>query len=134
MQNFQRENNNEYRNENTFVVMPYIINKSYEKRIPTKFYECLAYDLPMIIQKNKYWEDFFENMQKLIPTHKINVNFVDFDNSFDDFFATDAQINTLNNSKIEIQNISQDSHLIADLPIFWDICEEKLSKLTLGEF
>ncbi len=107
--------------ENTFVVMPYIINKSYEKRIPTKFYECLAYDLPMIIQKNTYWEDFFKQMQKLIPAHKINVFFIDFDDKETPF---DYKIL----SKKDNQN-TQNSHLIADLPIFWDICEEKLNNI-----
>lgn len=107
---------------NTFVVMPYNINKSYEKRIPTKFYECLAYNLPMIIQENKYWEDFFEQIQNLIPTHKINVTFVDFNDTETPF-----------DYKILIKNLTQknqNSHLIAELPIFWDICEERLNKIN----
>jgi hypothetical protein len=101
--------------------MPYVINKSYEKRIPTKFYECLAYDLPMIIQKNTYWEDFFEEIQNLVPMHKINVIFVDFGDKETLF---DYKILTKNNH----QN-NQNKHLIQDLPIFWDICEEKLNKI-----
>ncbi len=107
--------------ENIFVVMPYVTNESYEKRIPTKFYECLAYDLPMIIQKNTYWEVFFEKMQKLIPMHKINVFFIDFDNNRTFF---ERKILTKNHH----QN-TQNSYLIQNLPIFWDICEDKLNKI-----
>ena len=109
--------------ENTFVVMPYIINKSYEKRIPTKFYECLAYDLPIIIQKNEYWEDFFKEMQNLIPTHKINVSFIDFNDKKTPF---DERIL----AKTFNQKNEQNSHLIDKLPIFWDICEEKINKIA----
>ena len=107
--------------KNTFVVMPYVINESYKNRIPTKFYECLAYDLPMIIAYNSHWEDFFEQMQKLIPTHKINVFFIDFDNNRT-FFEHKILTKNLNQNK-------QNNHLIQDLPIFWDICEEKLNKI-----
>lgn len=48
----------EYIFQAAFVLMPYQVNKSVENRIPTKFYECLALQTPMIIQENKVWEDF----------------------------------------------------------------------------
>ncbi len=106
---------------NTFVVMPYVINKSYEKRIPTKFYECLAYDLPMIIEYNRHWVVFFEQMQKLIPTHKINVFFINF-NYKSTYFEHQILTKNLNQNK-------ENKHLIQNLPIFWDICEDKLNKI-----
>ncbi len=105
--------------ENVFVVMPYVTNESYKKRIPTKFYECLAYDLPMIIAYNSHWEDFFEQMQKLIPTHKINVFFIDFDDKETPF-----------DYKILSKKDNQNNYLIQNLPIFWDICEDKLNKIN----
>ena len=41
-----------------FVILPYLFNKSTQNCIPTKFYECLAYQKPMLFSKNKRWEDF----------------------------------------------------------------------------
>jgi hypothetical protein len=39
------------------ALLPYIANKSTEKCIPTKMYECLSLAIPMLIQNNKYWEE-----------------------------------------------------------------------------
>ncbi len=41
-----------------FVILPYLFNKSTQNCIPTKFYECLAYQKPMLISKNPKWEGF----------------------------------------------------------------------------
>jgi hypothetical protein len=38
-----------------FVILPYLPNKSTQNCIPTKFYECLAYQKPMLISKNGDW-------------------------------------------------------------------------------
>jgi glycogen synthase len=43
------------------VLMPYQVNKSVENRIPTKFYECLALQKPMLIQHNDFWKQYLEN-------------------------------------------------------------------------
>ncbi|TAF33788.1 MAG: glycosyltransferase [Cytophagales bacterium] len=45
------------------ILMPYQINESNQERIPTKFYECLAFSKPMIISKNIYWDNFLEPYQ-----------------------------------------------------------------------
>ncbi len=45
------------------VLMPYGINKSLANRIPTKFYECLFFQKPMLIQKNEVWQKFFLQFQ-----------------------------------------------------------------------
>ncbi|MDZ7605978.1 MAG: hypothetical protein U5K79_10425 [Cyclobacteriaceae bacterium] len=36
--------------ETNFVLMPYHVNRSIEGRIPTKLYECLAMEIPVIIE------------------------------------------------------------------------------------
>jgi hypothetical protein len=38
-----------------FVILPYLFNKSTQNCIPTKFYECLAYQKPMLISGNEEW-------------------------------------------------------------------------------
>jgi hypothetical protein len=38
-----------------FVILPYLHNKSTQNCIPTKFYECLAYQKPMLIFGNGKW-------------------------------------------------------------------------------
>ena len=40
-----------------FCLLPYQNNKATEGRIPTKLYECLAMELPVIIQHNPSWND-----------------------------------------------------------------------------
>ena len=38
------------------ALLPYVANKSTTHCIPTKLYECSALAVPMLIQKNPYWE------------------------------------------------------------------------------
>lgn len=44
-----------------FVILPYLFNKSTQNCIPTKFYECLAYQKPMLISRNGNWGVEIEN-------------------------------------------------------------------------
>ncbi len=39
-----------------FVILPYLLNKSTQNCIPTKIYECLAYQKPMLISENPKWK------------------------------------------------------------------------------
>lgn len=41
-----------------FALLPYQINRSVKNRIPTKFYECVALQTPMLVQGNEAWTDF----------------------------------------------------------------------------
>lgn len=43
-----------------FVILPYLFNRSTQNCIPTKFYECLAYQKPMLFSKNEKWKNFLE--------------------------------------------------------------------------
>lgn len=43
-----------------FILMPYRLNKSIQKRIPTKFYECMALQLPVVTSSNVTWKEFAE--------------------------------------------------------------------------
>ncbi len=42
------------------AIMPYKLNKNLNQRIPTKFYECLALRIPMIIPDNPYWKSILK--------------------------------------------------------------------------
>jgi glycogen(starch) synthase len=44
--------------EANVALLPYLPNISTQNRIPTKFYEYIYYQIPMLIPKNKVWEDF----------------------------------------------------------------------------
>ena len=44
--------------ESDYMLLPYYQNRSVEKRIPTKVYEALALQIPMLIQENAYWKGF----------------------------------------------------------------------------
>lgn len=46
-----------------FILMPYQLNKSVQKRIPTKFYEAMALGLSVITSKNEFWEKFASENQ-----------------------------------------------------------------------
>ncbi|WP_338767291.1 hypothetical protein WAF17_05535 [Bernardetia sp. ABR2-2B] len=54
-----------------FVILPYLFNKSTQNCIPTKFYECLAYQKPMFISKNSLWQSFINPLNAGL--------FIDFD-------------------------------------------------------
>lgn len=47
----------------TFALLPYQVNKSVKNRIPTKFYECIATQTPMLVQVNQAWNDFIQQYQ-----------------------------------------------------------------------
>lgn len=49
--------------EADIALLPYNINKSNKNRIPTKFYEYMYYQIPMIIPKNPIWENFCDAFQ-----------------------------------------------------------------------
>lgn len=44
-----------------FALLPYQVNQSIQHRIPTKFYECVALQTPMLVQPNKAWQTFMKN-------------------------------------------------------------------------
>lgn len=46
--------------ESTFWLMPYQVNPAYQNRIPTKFYEAMAWQKWIFVQKNPVWESFFK--------------------------------------------------------------------------
>ncbi|WP_299458986.1 hypothetical protein [uncultured Microscilla sp.] len=43
-----------------FALLPYQINQSVKNRIPTKFYECVALQTPMLVQINEAWAGFIQ--------------------------------------------------------------------------
>jgi glycosyltransferase involved in cell wall biosynthesis len=42
------------------VLMPYQVNKAYQNRIPTKFYEAMAHNVWIWVQENAAWRRFFQ--------------------------------------------------------------------------
>lgn len=68
--------------KNDIWLMPYIPEKHLLQRIPTKFYEGLALKKIMIIQKNSYWESFF---QQFDFKNAIFIDFIDDENINFDF-------------------------------------------------
>ncbi len=42
------------------ALLPYQINQSNQNRIPTKFYEYIYYQIPLVVSKNSFWESFCE--------------------------------------------------------------------------
>ncbi len=55
-----------------YLLLPYLPNPSTERCIPTKFFEALALRLPMIIQKNPFWEAYLKPYEAAV--------FIDFQN------------------------------------------------------
>ncbi|EAY28002.1 glycosyltransferase family protein [Microscilla marina] len=43
-----------------FALLPYRVNQSVKNRIPTKFYECVALQTPMLVQTNEAWRGFIQ--------------------------------------------------------------------------
>lgn len=89
------------------LLLPYQVNKSVERRIPTKMYEALALGLPMLIQKNQHWKNFLEQN---FPDAYFQM--LDFNN----LEISDTIINFL--QKLSIYQISQN--------IFWEEEENKI--------
>ncbi|MFT5618537.1 MAG: glycogen(starch) synthase [Arenicella sp.] len=96
-----------------FALLPYQPNKSTENCIPTKMYECLALQIPMIVQVNQTWEAFCE-------PHNASV-FIDFANPNIGFLKNEIQQKTFfGNGKVE--------------DAFWDGNElRELVEKVLGE-
>ena len=71
-----------YREAN-IVLMPYQINEAYKNRIPTKFYEAMAHNAWIWVQKNPAWQVFFEeyDYKKVVFTdfwsEKIDFSFLE---------------------------------------------------------
>lgn len=58
-----------------FCLLPYQANKSTEGRIPTKLYECLAMEKPVIITSNQAWDELIEiNNAGIIHDFQSEVN------------------------------------------------------------
>lgn len=59
-----------------FALLSYQPNKSTENCIPTKMYECLALQIPMIVQENPTWERFCQpyNSAVFIDFANLNIN------------------------------------------------------------
>lgn len=86
------------------LLLPYQVNQSVAKRIPTKMYEALALGLPMLIQNNQYWENF------------LTQNFPEASFQMIDFRNTNSPIDFLYN--LQTYKIMQN--------IFWEEEEEKM--------
>ncbi|MDX1902753.1 MAG: hypothetical protein SFU27_01240 [Thermonemataceae bacterium] len=91
------------------ILMPYRIQKAYQHRIPTKFYEAMALGKCMIIQKNSHWERFF------ITYNYHKVIFYDFFGDFDETLIERIE------QCIRVKLIPQQS-------IFWESEKNKLLK------
>ncbi len=77
-----------------FALLPYQPNKSTENCIPTKLYECLALQIPMLVQENKTWKTFCKPYNPAI--------FIDFANPNISFLKNEIQQKTFfGDGKIE---------------------------------
>ncbi|MCS6795637.1 MAG: glycosyltransferase [Raineya sp.] len=92
--------------KSTCWLMPYELNKAYRNRIPTKFYEAMAWQKWIIVQKNPAWENFFKEFK--YP----KVIWVDFEK---------PQIW----QEIDFTKFSSESNY-QNSEIFWDTEKEKL--------
>ncbi len=74
--------------KNDILLMPYLPEKHLLQRIPTKFYEGLALQKIMLVQKNIYWQDFFSqfNFKSSIFIDFNSPEDYDFDNNNFEFF------------------------------------------------
>lgn len=95
--------------ESTFWLMPYQVNPAYQNRIPTKFYEAMAWQKWIFVQKNPVWESFFK--EYAYPY----VIWIDFQ-------QPQTWQESLNISKL-LQKLSYQNP-----QIFWDSEKEKLQK------
>ena len=80
-----------------FVILPYLLNKSIQNCIPTKFYECLAYEKPMLIFENLMWKNFVEPLNA-----GIFVEFVERENKRE---KTEEKERKMNNKEIRNKTI-----------------------------
>jgi len=91
--------------ESDVALLPYNINDNLKDRIPTKLYEYMAYQLPMIIPNNAKWLN-------LIAPYPAGIA-VDF---------------TTQNVEPVLRNLEKTSfyNSIPDISIYWDVEEKKL--------
>jgi glycosyltransferase involved in cell wall biosynthesis len=89
-------------------LLPYRINGSNQNRIPTKLYEYLAYQLPMIISNNPIWEKVCEPYQAAI--------FTNFSKTNNAKHLTKKISNTFfYTQKINFSNLVFDTNLLANI-------------------
>lgn len=96
------------------AILPYQINQSIEQKIPTKFYECLSLQTPMLIQKNKYWKSFFTRY-----SFKSSI-FYDFQ---------EAKENSIFQVKEDLQKSIFYENYSPQKEWFWEYEKEKLRKI-----
>jgi hypothetical protein len=91
------------------ALLPYNVQEAYKNRIPTKFYEYLYLQIPMIIQKNEVWENF--------------LNQFSFKNSvFIDFSEDNSEKSILN----QLKSLKFYENVVLPKEIFWSFEREKL--------
>jgi glycosyltransferase involved in cell wall biosynthesis len=98
------------------ILMPYEINKSYEKRIPTKFYEAMALNRWIIVSDNSSWQKFFIKMNYL------KVFFLDFD-------SLDIALDLYELSEVTSQHSEYQNYIIQE-DLFWEHEQKKLSQVV----
>ncbi|CAN5264159.1 hypothetical protein BH23BAC1_BH23BAC1_33680 [soil metagenome] len=92
-----------------FGIVSYQPDRSTESKIPTKFFEYMALQLPIILQNHQPWVDFCAPFLSALP-----IDFKDFD-------IVELN-NKLNNSNFYSSGISKD--------LFWESEENKLLKVV----
>ncbi|KOY85911.1 hypothetical protein AD998_06930 [bacterium 336/3] len=97
------------------ILMPYEINKSYEKRIPTKFYEAMALNKWIIVSDNYFWQKFFIKMNYL------KVFFLDFD-------SLDIALDLYELLEVTAQNSEYQNYVVQE-DLFWEHEQKKLSQV-----
>jgi glycosyltransferase involved in cell wall biosynthesis len=63
--------------QSDFALLPYVLDRSIIRCIPTKLYECIALKIPMIIRPNPLWLKLTNEFQACLPS-----KFTDVDESF----------------------------------------------------
>jgi len=51
-----------------FAILPYRERAYYTQRVPTKLYECLALNTPMLIRYNQHWQSIYEQIDAFVFT------------------------------------------------------------------
>jgi len=98
--------------EADFGLLPYQNNKSFSGKWPTKIFEYMAHQLPIIIQKNKTWNTFIEDNNAGISINFLKLESLDMST----FFKKEFYNNPLPNS------------------IYWTSLEAKLTSVIEGCF
>ncbi len=91
--------------QSDMAILPYEVNTNIKQRIPTKFYDYMAYNKPMIVSKNEPWE-------KLLSIYPAAL--------FIDFNSTPAQLFLEELKNMEFYNKPVDE------TIYWDFEAQKL--------